>query len=731
MKRDWQAEELFEHWTLGPLERELLGNKSGATRLGFALLLKFHQHEHRFPRHAGELSPVVVDFVAAQVNVPVDQWKQYDWRGRTIEYHRAQIRDFLGYREATVEDADALGSWLEENWIARDRSVERLKGLLLERCHELRIEPPAPDRVDRVVRSAIRSFEERSSVLVFEKLPEIARARLDALLYEVSKSSDELDAESGPVPLHDLRAGPGVGNLQTLEEELDKLDCIRNLALPEDLFGPVPQKILEDYKRRVAVEEIFELRRHNDPLRATLLAAYCQLRSQDLTDTLVELLLDMVHKVTSRAEKRVEQQLIQERKKVSGKNTILFRLAKAAITHPEGIVQEVLFPVVSERTLRDVVQEFEQTGALYRDQLQRVIRNAYRSHYRRMLTRLLTTLQFHSTSNLHKPVMEALALIQRYADSRSRTYPVDETVPIEGVIQEHWANVVFEKDADGQQCVNRISYELCVLEGLRERLRCKEIWVAGANRYRNPEKDLPADFDTARSQYYVALRLPQDEKLFLDRIRQEMQEGLARLDLGMPKNKCVQILSKGAGWIKLSPLPAQIEPQNLRALKAEILRRWSMISLLDVFKETELRVGFTKVFHSATAWETLQREVLRERLLLTQYGIGTNTGLKRIVAGQPDLHYKDLLYVRRRYVTKEQLREAIRMVVNAIFAVRDPRIWGEGTSACASDSKKFGAWDQNLMTERHARYGGPGVMVYSRGQEVCLYLFAIKDVFFV
>jgi hypothetical protein len=105
--------------------------------------------------------------------------------------------------------------------------------------------------------------------------------------------------------------------------------------------------------------------------------------------------------------------------------------------------------------------------------------------------------------------MEALALIQRYADSRSRTYPVDETVPIEGVIQEHWANVVFEKDADGQQCVNRISYELCVLEGLRERLRCKEIWVAGANRYRNPEKDLPADFDTARSQYYLALRLPQ------------------------------------------------------------------------------------------------------------------------------------------------------------------------------------------------------------------------------
>ena len=32
---------------------------------------------------------------------------------------------------------------------------------------------------------------------------------------------------------------------------------------------------------------------------------------------------------------------------------------------------------------------------------------------------------------------------------------------------------------------NRITYAICVLEALREQLRCKEIWVIGANRYRN------------------------------------------------------------------------------------------------------------------------------------------------------------------------------------------------------------------------------------------------------
>ena len=55
--------------------------------------------------------------------------------------------------------------------------------------------------------------------------------------------------------------------------------------------------------------------------------------------------------------------------------------------------------------------------------------------------------------------------------------------------------------------------------------------------------------------------------------------------------------------------------------------------------------------------------------------------------------------------------------------MRDPRIWGDGTTACASDSKHFGAFDQNLMTEWHVRYGGRGVMIYwhvERGS-VCIH----------
>lgn len=328
-----------------------------------------------------------------------------------------------------------------------------------------------------------------------------------------------------------------------------------------------------------------------------------------------------------------------------------------------------------------------------------------------MLILLLQALDFRSNNDSHQSVIEAVALIRRYVDSSERWYP-DKEAPLEGVVREQWKDAVLEQDPSGHIRINKITYEIAVLQALRDRLRCKEVWVVGSNRYCNPDEDLPQDFDQRRDEYYVALRLTQDGRAFVDQIRLEMEKNLEELNEGLPDNAQVRILKKNGGWISLSPLPVQAEPQNLTALKTQMRELWPMTSLLDILKETDLRENFTACFRSATAWENLDRALIRERVLLTLYALGSNTGIKRVSAGQPGTTARDLLYVRRRYVTKDQLREAIRKVVNAIFRIRLPAIWGDATTACASDSTKFGAWDQNLITEWHARYGGPGIMVY-------------------
>jgi hypothetical protein len=58
-----------------------------------------------------------------------------------------------------------------------------------------------------------------------------------------------------------------------------------------------------------------------------------------------------------------------------------------------------------------------------------VIRNSYQGHYRRMALKLLFALEFRSNNDHHRPVMQALELVKRFADTNVHTFPADEEVP--------------------------------------------------------------------------------------------------------------------------------------------------------------------------------------------------------------------------------------------------------------------------------------------------------------
>lgn len=229
--------------------------------------------------------------------------------------------------------------------------------------------------------------------------------------------------------------------------------------------------------------------------------------------------------------------------------------------------------------------------------------------------------------------------------------------------------------------------EICVLRALRKRLRTKEIWVAGADRYRNPEHDLPSDFETKRDSYYELLNVPKDAEVFVKKIQDAMREWLTTLNNGFPDNSKVRLREPGKGktftknLIHLTLLAPQPEPPNTAALKREIGRRWSDVELIDIIKEVDLRLNFTAAFRTSASREALDPVLLQRRLLLCLFGIGTNVGLKRVASQQPSVSFEELRYAKRRFVQKDALCTAITEVVNGTLRVRNPAIWGDATTA--------------------------------------------------
>ena len=724
---NWRDEALEIHWSLTNEECRLLDNKTAHGRLGFVVLLKYFQNEGRFPEHFNNVPLAVLTYLAKQLNIPINHLDSYAFNHRMSQRDRKEILAFLGIRRSTKQDRHELREVLNRELLPQAPSITAIQEFALDWFRKSHIEPPAPEQLERFIRTTNREFEAQLLHQISTGLTQENKTQIDHLLNmpdddNRETSSQEADKELMYQNLTWLKAHAGSANLNSILQSISRINYLKKMAVSSSFMAKFPLKWLHKYHRRALTESNWELRRHPEDIRYSLMAAFCWQRQHDITDDLIELLIQITHKIGKRAENKIEKQLFEHFKQVRGKNTLLFKLAETAIEQPEGIIKDVLYPTVGLDTLKKVVIEFKSKGKPHQEAKHHIVRRSYGNHYRRMIAPLLDALDFRSNNPDH-PIITALRYLKAHREQRSAYFNDDTDLPIQGVIKPKWLDTVKEADKTGTMRINRINYEIGVLHTLRECLRSKVVWVEGASRYRNPDEDLPTDFAEKRSQYYQALNLPSQSDIFISQLKTTLASHLHLINHSMPKNNLVKILTVGKNRIRITPQEPQADPIHLNRLKAEIFHRWQGTSLLDVLKEADLRIGFSQHFQSHRQREILPQDTIQKRLLLCLFALGTNTGIKRIAASSHDASYKELLHIKHSFLEKNALREAIAQVANATFALRHPHIWGAGTTSCASDSKQFGAWDQNLMTEWHLRYGGRGVMIYwhVEGQSLCIY----------
>jgi hypothetical protein len=176
-------------------------------------------------------------------------------------------------------------AWLRDQAVAHSHEPEHLVAVLKIHCRSCSIEPPTPDRI---VRAATHAYEERFCQNIRDCLTPNTRSRLEALLQPVDpegKVDESVElSPSTSAAINLICDDPGRASVKSLREEITRLDLIRRLELPPDLFDHTPTEELERYRQRVAIEASFELRRHPEPLRLTWLAAFAYVRGRAITE---------------------------------------------------------------------------------------------------------------------------------------------------------------------------------------------------------------------------------------------------------------------------------------------------------------------------------------------------------------------------------------------------------------------------------------------------------------
>ncbi|WP_189316114.1 hypothetical protein [Streptomyces brasiliensis] len=226
----------------------------------------------------------------------------------------------------------------------------------------------------------------------------------------------------------------------------------------------------------------------------------------------------------------------------------------------------MMFPVVGrEKTFKALAAEAAANEAHYKARVRTVLRSSYSAHRRRMLAPLLKALGLKCNNTAYRLVMDAVDLLKRYPEQplgEGAFFDPAETVPLEGVVPDQWRATV----VDDKGRVERIPDESCTLVSLRDALRRRGIWLVGADRWRNPDDDLPTDYEDV---HYAALGQPQDAgdqgrlRASLDRFDRALAEGTT--------GGVAIVKRHGGPWIRVSPRGMQEEPESLVAITGQAI----------------------------------------------------------------------------------------------------------------------------------------------------------------
>jgi len=692
--------------------------KGQSNQLTFGIMLVYFKKYIQFPSNkANTVSMQLLLQVAKHLDIDQTQIISFDWDTRTGERYRQDIRQYLGYHVANVKDIGLIINYLVDDLIPCHMSDSVLLEQIRTYFAKNKIEIVNTKQLESYISSAKQKFEQQFFNKIFDNLTQENLLLIDRIL---SKDSDEDD---GIMELSELKKDISGAKIKNIQDAIDKINLLDQIKLSDCIMESVDRKLLLKYYERVMAFAPSNILDFTPAIKYATMAIFCSVRLELLLDALIDTMIKLIKKMRVGAEKHVDRYILQEVKRVDGKFDILEKLAVLNAENPKSIIEDKVYPVVPQEKLEAVIEDLQHRGSKwYQDQVREKMHTTYAYGNRSGLLAIIRTLQIYEDSIDYQPILKAIHFINQYWNESNLAYYIN-IPPLSGAIPQNWYNAIVTIEK-GQLRINKYNYELAVLEQVKEFLGFKAIWVNKSYRYRDPNKDLPKDFIEKRESYYKLLELPINSKEFIETLKASVTNNLDALNANIPNNQLVKIQqSKVGNNIKLTPSDPQDEPDNIIKLQQEINNKWSSIHLIDILKECDLRINFTKELETVGKSSNISSADLQKRLLLCIFGIGSNTGLKRISIANDDVNYSDLRYVKKRHINVTNIRNATRTMVNNVLKVRNPEVWGEATTTVACDSTHLFAWDQNLMSEWHFRYGKKGVMIYWHidKKSLCIY----------
>jgi TnpA family transposase len=689
------------------------------TQLGFVVLLKTFQRLGYFVQ-SSEVPEAIIEHIATVINRRVDREGLHSYDQSKVRYnHLASVRRFLDVKPFSVQGKTLLRATLSEAALTKE-DVADIVNVGIEILVRHRYELPAFDTLVREARAGRAATNQALYEQIHNALGKTGAIFLDAL-FIVGDDSRRVS------PWHDIKqdtAKPTVHGMRDLLVRFDQLTALSgyNAVLKTLPIVKVSQWALEGNALDAAsMADLAPSKRY-----AVTLAVIRQ-RLAIVTDDLCDVFCKQMSRVSRIAGEKLQKYLMDSQGKT---DEILRRYA---------LLDTVLSSTESDETqLQEVRQtisdrpdlcEFSRLHTEYGGKNECRFMKPIFANRRAELLRILSKLRFVSTSqDLSFERALILMLDQRGRHSewitlKSGTSAYLSLSDLAWVPEKWWKLITGEQQREAPTRLHRRQFEVCVCAQMVRELKSADLCVIGANNYSDTRDELvPLDeCAKTREAYGQEVGLPVEADPFVVHVRGLLTAAAQTADGAYPDNPFFQIID---GRPKLCRLKKKPIPEGFQALDVALTKKLDKLelSLLDVLVDTSQWISWDKHLGPLSGHQGKIKEDVR-RKILTTFAYGTGLGPTQTARNIADISARQISFVDQRQASTEKLEAAICDIINAYNQFQLPRYWGD-TKRAAADGTQWNLYENNLLTERHIRYGGYGGIAYYHVSDTYIALFS-------
>jgi TnpA family transposase len=689
------------------------------TQLGFVVLLKAFQRLGYFVA-SNEVPEGIIKHIATVINRRVDREVLHNYDQSKARYnHLAAVRQFLDVKPFGTQGKALLRTTLGEAALTKE-DVADIVNVGIEILVRHRYELPAFDTLVREARAGRAATNQALYGQVQNALGKTGADFLDAL-FVVGDDPRRVS------PWHDLKqdsAKPTVHGMRDLLARFDQLTALSgyNAFLKTIPVVKVSQWALEGNALDAAsMADLAPSKRY-----AVTLAVIRQ-RLAIVTDDLCEIFCKQMGRVSRIAGEKLQKYLLDNQGKT---DEILRRYALLDTVLSSAESDETQLQTVRKTvSARPDLCEFSRLHAEYGGKNECRFMKPIFANRRAELLRILSKLRFVSTSQ-DLSFERALALMlagrgrhSEWITLKSGTSAYLSLADLAWVPEKWWKLITGEQQREAPTRLHRRQFEVCVCMQMVRELKSADLCVIGANHYSDTRDELVplAECAKTREAYGQEVGLPVEADPFVQHVRGLLTAAAKKADDTYPDNPFFQIID---GRPKLGRLKKKPIPEGFQALDAALTKKLDSkeLSLLDVLADTSQWIGWDKHFSPLSGHQGKLKEDAR-RKILTTFAYGTGLGATQTARNIADISARQITFVDQRQASTEKLEAAICGTINAYNQFQLPRYWGD-TKRAAADGTQWNLYENNLLSERHIRYGGYGGVAYYHVSDNYIALFS-------